>query len=385
MNKKIAVVIVVVIAACAAAFFGLTRYEAGETVASEPTALSLENIKIGVLYFTNPLTETGGYAVGHETGIKRMQSELGLRDDQILRKVNVLEFDDPGIEGAMRDLIAVGANIIFATSWGYMDSVERLAAEFPNVIFAHASGHKYNGTNFTYYFGRIYQARYLSGIAAGLKTQTNKVGYIAAMGKDNSEVTGGVNAFALGVARVNPDAKVFVSVLHSWYDPVQERFAAQTLISIGVDVLTQHCDTAYAMMEAEKAGVWGIGYNYDMSETAPNAVLTSVVWHWGAYYTHLVKSVIDGTFTTKPYFGGLAEGMVDITPLASFAAKGTAELIAQERRRMLDGSFKVFDGVIATNDGGTRRSVGSAGATLSDEQIHSGTDWYYQSIIEISR
>ena len=124
-----------------------------------------------------------------------------------------------------------------------MDTCEQLAAEYPDVIFSHATGYKSNGTNFNNYFGRIYQARYLAGIAAGMKTTTNKLGYVSAMGQENSECTGGINAFAMGAYSVNPDCEVYVKVTNSWYDPEGETQAAQALIDAGCDVIAQHCDT----------------------------------------------------------------------------------------------------------------------------------------------
>jgi basic membrane protein A len=308
-----------------------------------------------------------------------MQEALGLKPEQIIRKINVSDADPMGIENALRDCVALGATIIFATSYGYMDACEKLAEEFPRVIFAHATGYKHKGPNFTNYFGRVYQARYLSGIAAGLKTQTNKIGYVAAQGRDNSEVSGGINAFALGVESVNPNALVHVRVTHSWFDPMGESYAARWLLALGCDVIAQHCDTPNPQLEAEKAGKWSIGYNSDMSREAPDAVITSVVWNWGKYYAHLAQSVIDGSFTAAPYFGGLREGIVDITPLSEFAPPGAAGAIVAARKRMEEGAFNVFDGPMETNDG---RTIGGAGTTLPDSVISGGIDWYYRTVRE---
>jgi basic membrane protein A len=343
--------------------------------------LAKEQIKIGVLYLSDPRTEDSGYTYAHAVGIEEMRKNTGLAESQIRSVYNIPESDEPGIESAIRDCIAWGANIIIATSWGYMDSCEKLAAEFPAVIFAHASGYKYNAANFTNYFGRVYQARYLSGIAAGFKSKTGKIGYVAAQGKDNSEVTGGLNAFAMGVEKANPAARIYVKVTHSWFDPMGEAAAARSLIAAGCDVIAQHCDTAFPQIEAEKAGVWGIGYNSDMREAAPGAVLTSVVWYWGVYYTDLLESVADGTFATAPYFGGLAQGVVDITPLAAgMTAPKTAEMIKAERRRIVEEGFNVFDGVLETNDG---RTAGSAGTSLADSEITGDMHWYYRNVIEM--
>ena len=148
-----------------------------------------------------------------------LRKSLTVRNNLFIRKNNVADDDQTAIETAMRECVEEGCQIIFATSWGYMDACEALAEEYPDVIFSHATGYKSNGVNFNNYFGRIYQSRYLTGIAAGLKTESNKIGYVGAWGKDNAEVTGGCDAFAMGVYSVNPDATVYIKTTNSWYDP----------------------------------------------------------------------------------------------------------------------------------------------------------------------
>jgi len=332
-------------------------------------------VKIAVVYIDDTVS---GYSLAHSRGIAEAREALGLTEDQIINKFDINEADPIMVEAAISEAIAEGANIVVATSYGYMDVCERLAAKYPHVVFAHATGYKSNDTNFTNYFGRVYQTRYLSGIAAGLRTRSNKIGYVAAQDSSNSEVTGGIDAFALGVESVNPDAQVLVKITHSWYDPQGEKQAASDLIAAGCDVIAQHCDTPNPQIEAEKAGVWGIGYNTDMSAEAPNAVLTSVIWNWGVYYTYLFGSVIDGSFTTDPYYGGLAEGLIDLTPInAALADPVTEAAINEARKRILNEGFNVFDGVLETNDGGT---FGVAGGTLSDSEITGGIHRYYRNV-----
>jgi basic membrane protein A len=337
--------------------------------------LAKEKIKIAVIH-PNEIDGSSIYDYVHYEGTLEMQRNTGLAENQIIHKINVFDDEPAAAEGIMRDCIAEGANIIIATTFGYMDVCAKLAAEFPRVIFVHATGFKYNNRNFTNYSIRLYQARYLSGIAAGMKTKTGQIGYVAAM-ENNSEVTGGINAFALGVEEVNPEARIFVRVTHSWYDPMGEADAANALISYGCDVIAQHCDTPAPQITAQKAGVWGIGSNRDMSADAPDAVITSVVPHWGALYTRIVESVIDGTFSPAPRFCGIAEGAVDITPInEKIAAPGTKVAVEAARQRIIDG-FKVFEGALKTNSG---RIVGEEGKTLSDEVILGGIDWYYQNV-----
>jgi basic membrane protein A len=337
-------------------------------------------LRIGVIHITNPTYEQSGFAYAHELGIQEMRRAIGLDDAAIIHKNSISDTNPVEMEHAMRECIAAGARVIIATSWGYMDTCEKLAREFPGVVFAHASGYKRHDSNFTNYFGRIYEPRYLSGIAAGLRTETNKIGYVAAMGKNNSEVTGGIDAFAIGVESVNPDARIYVRVTERWYDPPEEANAARDLISDGCDVIAQHTDSDKPQTEARRAGVWGVGYNDDVGEHVPDTVIVSVVWNWGVYYTRLIRSVIDGSFTTAPYFGGMRDGMVGLSPLnETILPSGAREVIEVARGRVESGEFGIFDGVMETNDG---RLVGKEGETLSDSEITFGIDWYYRNVIE---
>ena len=342
-------------------------------------AISKEKIKIGVLHISDP-AEGSGYTYTHDLGIQGMQQNLGLNADQIVRKINVNDGDSEAAKAAIQECIEEGCNVIFTTSWGYMDPTEEMAKEYPEVYFCHGTGYKSNGTNFTNYFGRIYQARYLSGIVAGMNTTSNKIGYVAAMDSSNSEVTGGIDAFAMGVASVNPEARVYVKVTNSWFDPEAEAAAASKLLSMGCDVITQHCDTAFPQTLAQDAGVYGIGYNSDMRKEAPNACLTSVIWNWSAYYTYAVQSIIDGTWTGQNYYGGMVDGLVDITGLADFCAAGTKEKVEEARAKIISGTFNVFDGEIETNTG---EIIGMPDSTLDDGTITGGINWYYKNVVVV--
>jgi basic membrane protein A len=184
------------------------------------------------------------------------------------------------------------------------------------------------------------------------------------------------------VEKVNPQARVYIKITNSWFDPMGEAVAARALIAEGCDVISQDVDSPVPQIEAEKAGVWGIGYNTDMRADAPSMELTSVLWHWGTYYEALVRSVIDGTFNTAPYFGSLKDGIVGLSPLKE-DINWRPEMIsvfAAEMRRIESGAFNVFSGIMETNDG---RSIGKEGENLPDEEIHSGINWYYRTVIEL--
>ena len=345
---------------------GSTQEASTKTTGTESGGISKDKIKVGVLHLSDP-AEGSGYTYTHDLGIQAMQQNLGLSDEQIDRKINVDDSDKEATEKAIQECVDDGCNIIFTTSWGYMDATEEMAEKYPDIYFAHGTGYKSNGKNFVNYFGRIYQARYLSGIVAGMNTKTNKLGYVAAMDSSNSEVTGGIDAFALGVYSVKPEAKIYVKVTNSWFDPDAEKAAAQTLLNMDCDVVAQHCDTEYPQTMAQEKGVYGIGYNSDMSKNAPDACLCSVIWNWGAYYTAAVQSVIDGTWDGSNYYGGMNENLVGITSLADFCTDGTQEAVDTAKEDILSGKNGVFDGVIETNTGET---VGEEGKTLDDATIN---------------
>lgn len=341
------------------------------------TAIPKEDIKVGIIHLTDP-AEGSGYTYTHELGIQGMQDNLGLSNEQVIRKINISDTDADATRTAIQECIDAGCNVIFTTSWGYMETTSQMAEENPNIYFAHGTGYMSNGKNFTNYFGRIYQARYLSGIAAGKKTKSNKIGYVAAQDINNSEVTGGIDAFALGVYSVNPDAQIYVRITNSWFDLEKEESYARDLITAGCDVLAQHCDTAFPQLVADENGVWGIGYNSDMSKETPNATLCSVVWNWSAYYTSAVQSVIDGKWTGDNYFGGMKDGLVDITGLSeTLNDEETISAIDEARANIMSGSFNIFDGVIETNTGET---IGTAGSTLDDATITGGINWYFKTV-----
>lgn len=351
-----------------------------ETNTAETTAaaagIAKEDIKVGVLYISDP-AEGSGYSYTHDLGIQGMQENLGLSSDQIVRKI-VDDSDAQATEASIRECIDEGCNVIFSTSWGYMETTAAMAEEYPDIYFSHGTGYKSNGKNFNNYFGCIYQARYLSGIVAGMNTKSNLIGYVAAQDSSNSEVTGGIDAFAIGVASVNPDAKINVIITNSWYDPEKEEAASRQLLDMGCDVMAQHCDTAYPQTLAQERGVYGIGYNSDMSKETPDSCLTSVIWNWSAYYTSAVKSIIDGSWDGSNYYGGMAEGLVGITNLASFAAEGTQEKVDEATAAILSGQSNVFDGVMTTNTGET---IGQEGSTLDDATITGGINWYYHNVV----
>jgi len=319
----------------------------GEPTGMDPVAL--EDIKIGFVHISDPSDQ--GYTYNHDLGTQHMAETLGLSEDQIVNKFNVPESAEAAT--AMRELAEDGCHIIFSTSFGFEDYAIEVAAEYPEIEFCHATGYQASSTdlpNIHNYFGAIYQARYLSGIAAGLKTETNLLGYVTAM--PFPECISGFNAFYLGAKSVNPDVEMLVMYTMSWNDPTKEAQVAQALIDRGCDVLGQHCDSTAPATTAQANGVWHVGYNSDMIDAAPEASLTSAVWDWSQYLIYAVEHRVAGTAIALDWSKGLAEGVCDISALnEAIIADGTVEAIEEARERILSGEWDVFTGPLLDNEG----------------------------------
>ncbi len=335
-----------------------------------------KNIRIGVIYNGDPQTGNG-YSYAHYEGIKKMQKQLGLSDSQIISRSSISESDDVAISEAFRELVNEHCNIIFATSVGFSRICGIYAGEYPDIVFAVCSGTESNGTNFVNYFGKIYEARYLSGIIAGLNTKTNSVGFVAAKGLKSAEVTSSVNAFAMGVYSVNKKCRVLVCCTESWNDPDTETAAAEQLMEADCDILAQHCDSSATQIAAARAGVMGIGYNSDMSRVSPHSVITSVIWDWSVYYSAAVRRLMDGTWEGENYYGGLKDGLVSITKTGSFCTHESTVREEQAENDILDGKLKIFYGKMCASNGDI---IGKEGTSLEDDYIRENMNWYFKNV-----
>ena len=373
------------------------------------------DFKVGAIYI-NSKHDTAGYTYAHHTGITKAMEELGMDPaSQLVIVDEVPDNDYDKIANAVDTLVASDCNIIFAISFGYMQAVADKAEEYPNVIFSHATGYMSSETNFNNYFGRIYQARYLAGIAAGLKsleTGNNNIGYVSAYGTEYAETCSGINGFTLGAQSVNPNAKVYVKELGTWADEVNESaFAKELIQTYNCGVISQHCDSAQPQIAAQDAGVFGCGYNSDMTADAPKAHLTAAVWHWNVYYHTAIQAAMDcsgdaSQFVSKmggsAYYGGLKENFVDVSPLnEATAAAGTQSAIDAVRELIVSGAWDVFSGVklhitvaedgtaaveqadeaLVTNDG--TEIVAAGGASVEDSVI-TGTMNYFVAGVEVA-
>ena len=398
MKKVLSILLALVMVVLCFAACGNTQDadQGDKTQTATIAAIPKDQLKIGVIHIGDP-ADGSGYSYTHDLGIQGMQKNLGLSDDQIVRQLNIFDDNTTAIKNAIEDCIAQGCNVIFGTSYGYMDTMEALANEHPDVIFSHGTGYKSNGSNLNNYFGRIYQARYLAGIAAGLKTKTNKIGYVSAYGTELAETCSGINAFALGVQSVNPDAVVYVKKLQGWVNPQNETAYAEALINMGCDVISQHCDTANPQIAAEKAGVFGCGYNSDMTKDAPKAHLTATIWNWDVYYTAAVQAIIDGKWVEfGNYYKGVKEGLCDISPLSDNCVPGTQEKIDAVKALYNDGSWDVFTGVklsfdennnviktdAALKDNTGKEIVPAGGPSVEDSVITGSMNYFVEGVEE---
>lgn len=369
---------------------GLTACgSSGDSTSGSQTS-SNSDFKVGAIYI-NKKSDTAGYTYAHNTGIVTAMKELGLDPETQLVVQDEVPEESDAVATAVDNLVGEGCNIIFGISFGYMQAMNDKAAEYPDVIFSHATGYMSNDTNFNNYFGRAYQARYLAGIAAGLKsleTGNNNIGYVAAYGREYAETSSGINGFALGVQAVNPDATIYVKKLGAWADEVNESaFATELIQSFGCGVISQHCDSAQPQIAAENAGVFGCGYNSDMTADAPKAHLTAAIWHWDVYYKTALEAAMAcdtaDQFVEKmggsAYYGGLKEGFVGISPLnEATVAPGTQDAIDKVSELITSGEWDVFTGTklhITVGEDGTatvekeEAPLMSDGYQLKDSQV----------------
>ena len=330
-----------------------------------------EPIKVGFVY-VGPVGDLG-WTYAHDQG--RLALEEAIPNVETGYQENVPE-NPADAERVIRQFAQDGYDVIFTTSFGYMDPTINVAQDFPDTTFIHISGFK-TAPNVGTGFGKIEEPRFVSGQLAGAMTESNQIGYVAAF--PIPEVIRGINAFTLGVREVNPEATVRVVWTNTWFNPQTERQAAEALLDGGADVIAQHQDTAGPQQAAEDRGLYGVGYNADMSPLAPDAVLTSAIWNWGPYYIDIVESVINGTWESEQYWGGWQDGVVDMAPVADFVPDDIRATIEEEVTRFRSGEetiYTIFTGPIADQTGEIRVPEGQS---MTDEELLS-MNWFVEGV-----
>lgn len=324
---------------------------AGPVTAEEP-------LKVGFVY-VSPIGDAG-WTYQHDLGRLELEKALG---DKIQTKYIESVPEGSEAERVIRDLAQSGHDLIFTTSFGYMNPTIKVAKMFPKKTFEHATGYK-AAKNVGNYVARFYEGRYLSGIVAGKMTKSNVLGYVSAF--PIPEVIRGINAFTIGARSVNPEVEVKVIWVNSWFDPGREREAAEALVAQGCDVLTHHTDSTAAVLTAEEKGVYVVAYHSDMSKYGPKSHLTATSHHWGKFYTERTQEVLDGNWKSQSVWGGIKDGMIKLAPLNPVVPKEVADLVKEKEQAIIDGSFHPFQGPVKDQSGAVKVPEGE---TMADKDL----------------
>ena len=344
-------------AAFAVACCWISPFSTSAQTASTPAAAAL---KVGFVYVT-PITDAG-WVRQHESGRQAVEAALGAKV-QTTYVADVPEGADA--ERVIRDLARQGHQLIFTSSFGYMEPTLKVAQEYPGVKFESITGYK-TAPNVAVANARYYEGRYLAGVAAGRMTQSNLAGYVA--GFPIPEVLQGINAFTLGMRSVNPKAQVKVIWLNAWFDPPREREAAMTLFNQDVDVVAFHTGSTAVMAAAQERGKMAVAYHSDMRKTAPHAQIVAVTHQWGDYYTRRTQAVLDGSWKSASLWGGVKEGMVRVGDFGPRVPTAVQEEVLARQKDIGAGRLHPFHAKAAVRDNEGREVI-PAGRTLTDEQI----------------
>jgi len=357
--------------ASGAAIAGIGTVFGGEdVVAQDDTTFKVAFVYVGPV---GDLGWTWAHDQGRQEMIEALKGEGVTVETKYSESVPEVQAD---AERVIRGYAQEGYQLIVTTSFGYMEATINVAKQFPDIQFIHISGYM-TAENVSTAFGKIEEPRYVSGIIAGHMATGGKLGYVAAY--PIPEVIRGINAFTLGVRSVNPEATVQVVWTNTWYDPQKERQAAEALLDGGAEVIAQHQDTAGPQQAAEAAGKYGVGYNADMSELAPKAVLTCPIWHWGVYYEDAVKQIMAGTWQSNQYWGGWKDGVVDLSPIADFVpeeARAAAESEIEAFKAGEKDIFAIFTGPLKDQNGEDKVAEGTA---MTGEEILN-MNWFVEGV-----
>ena len=334
----------------------------------QETDVTKKQTKVGVIL--NGKIDDHSWGESHYIGMETSAQELNL---DVVYKEDVPE-DESCVE-TIENLIADGCKIIICNSFGYGEWESECAKRHPDIYFFHATGVE-ESDNLSTYFGRIYQMRYLSGIVAGMQTETNEIGYIAAF--PIAEVNRGINAFTLGVRLVNPNATVYVKWSNSWTGDEESAEATRELIeNHNIDVLAMHTDSLSPLKIADENDIWTIGYNIDNSELFPDTYLTAPVWNWEKFYEPRILECLQGKFQGIHYWEGVETGIVKLAPFTENVKPGIEERVKKEQSRLINGTFDVFYGPITDNEGNIQVEEGQS---MTDDSLLNDFFWYVEGV-----
>lgn len=348
---------------------GIIRNVGGALVAAALAAgpaRAAEKLKVGFVY-VGPVADYG-YSYQHDLSRKAVAEAMPDKVETTFLE-NVPEADS---ERAIEKLARSGAGLIFTTSFGFMEPTLKVAKKFPKVKFEHATGYK-RSENLSTYSARFYEGRYVCGKIAGKMSKSGTIGYIASF--PIPEVVSGINAFMLGAQSVNPNIKVKIVWVNTWFDPGKEAEAAKALLAQGADILTQHTDSAAPLQEAEKAGKFAFGQSSDQYRFAPKAQLTSITDDWNGYVIGEAKAVLDGTWKSHDTWGGIKDGMVVLAPFTNMP--DDVKAIAEDTKKGIsEGKIHPFQGPVTKQDG----TVAVKEGENAPDPMILGMNWYVKGI-----
>jgi len=327
-----------------------------------------EPLKIAFAY-VGPVGD-GGWTFAHDNARKALEKEFG---DKITTSIaeNVPESADA--ERVIRDMASQGNKVIFGTTFGYMETMMKLAPEFKDVKFEHATGYK-TAENMRTYDSRTYEGAYMNGVIAGAMTKSNIIGVVAS--KPIPEVIRNINSFTMGAQSVNPKIKTKVVWVNEWFNPPKETEAATSLINAGADVLMQNTDSAAVLKTAEEKGKRAFGWDSDMSAYGPKAHLGSAVINWTPYYIKATKDALEGTWTTGSVWWGVKEGAIDLVSIAEDVPAETKAKVEEIKAGLKDGSFSIWKGPLVDNTGKTQLKKDE----VADDKFLSGVMFYVKGV-----
>jgi simple sugar transport system substrate-binding protein len=360
----------VVGAAASVALVGCGKKE--EPPAAAPAAAAPapkpEPLKIAFAY-VGPVGD-GGWTFAHDNARKALEKEFG---DKIATSFveNVPESADA--ERVIRDMASQGNKVIFGTTFGYMETMLKLAPEFKDVKFEHATGYK-TADNMRTYDSRTYEGAYMNGVIAGSMTKSNVIGVVASV--PIPEVIRNINSFTMGAQSVNPKIKTKVVWVNEWFNPPKETEAATSLINAGADVLMQNTDSPAVLKTAEEKGKRAFGWDSDMTAYGPKAHLASAVINWTPYYIKATKDALEGTWTTGGVWWGVKEGAIDVVSIAEDVPADTKAKVEAIKAGLKDGSFSIWKGPLVDNTGKTILKKDE----VADDKFLSGVKFYVKGV-----
>ncbi|WP_370679329.1 BMP family ABC transporter substrate-binding protein [Comamonas sp. GB3 AK4-5] len=337
--------------------------------AADPApAAKAEPLKIGFAY-VGPVGD-GGWSFAHDQARKKLEAAFG---DKIQTTYVESVSEGPDAERVLRDLATQGNKLIFGTTFGYMDTIQKLSGDFKDVKWEHATGYK-TAENVRTYDSRTYEGAYLAGVVAGSMTKSNTLGVVGSV--PIPEVIRNINSFTLGALSVNPQIKTKVVWVNEWFSPPKETEAATSLIHGGADVLFQNTDSPAVLKTAEEKGARAFGWDSDMTAYGPKAHLGSAVIDWVPYYTKVVNDVQNNTWTTGQSWWGVKEGAIDLVSIAADVPAEAKAKVEEVKKGLKDGSFVIWKGPIATNDGKEALAADKA----ADDAFLQGINFYVKGV-----